>query len=106
MGPSPISGPRTRCARAGTRGPILWLLLDANRFALLAALVLAVFVTFVAVGVVTDPSLATKLRSADTVETIVSTMIGVLLTGTTLVVTSDRSSSPRRTGRWATSAGG
>ena len=84
---SDIGTENTMRKRAGERGPALWILLDLNRFALLAGLALAVFVAFVAAGVLSEPPLRSKLTSADTVETIFSTMISVLVTGTTLVVT-------------------
>jgi hypothetical protein len=74
-------------ARAGERGPALWFLLDANRGLVLLVLSVGVFAAFVAAGVLTEPPLRTKLTSADTVETVFSSMIGVLVTGTTLVVT-------------------
>jgi hypothetical protein len=82
-----IGTDNTMRARAGEQGPALWVLLDANRFAVLAAMALAVFVSFVAFGVLADPPLRARLTSADTLETVFSTMISVLVTGTTLVVT-------------------
>ena len=84
---SDIGTDNTMRARAGEQGPALWVLLDANRFAVLAVLAAAVFVSFVAFGVLADPPLRSRLTSADTLETVFSTMISVLVTGTTLVVT-------------------
>jgi hypothetical protein len=84
---SDIGTDDTMRSRAGERGPVLWFLLDASRFLVLSVLSLAVFAAFVAAGVLTEPSLQEKLTSADTVETVFSAMIGVLVTGTTLVVT-------------------
>ena len=77
----------TMRARAGEQGPVLWVLLNANRFAVLAVMALTIFVSFVAFGVLADPSLPTNLQSGDPIDTIFSAMIGVLVTGTTLVVT-------------------
>ncbi|WP_327053861.1 hypothetical protein [Halomicrococcus gelatinilyticus] len=64
----------------------IWLLFRTNRFLLTALLAAFVFVSLVATSVVLEPSLATELRSADTIETTFSAMIGVIVTGTTLVV--------------------
>ena len=65
----------------------LWLLLRANRLAVAGVLTLGVFVTFVAVAVAFSPSLAEKLGSSDTIETLFASMITVIVTGATLVVT-------------------
>ncbi|WP_276301145.1 hypothetical protein [Halorussus lipolyticus] len=64
-----------------------WFLLGGNRFAVTGLLAVAVFGAFVAVSTVAFPSLQTAVQSADTIETMFSTMIGTVITGTTLVVT-------------------
>ncbi|WP_137286820.1 hypothetical protein [Halorussus salinisoli] len=64
-----------------------WFLLGGNRFVVTGLLAVVVFGTFVAVSTVVVPSLEVAIRSADTVETMFSTMIGTVITGTTLVVT-------------------
>jgi hypothetical protein len=64
-----------------------WVLLSGNRFAATALFAGAVFVAFIFVSTILVPSLQSELQSADTVETMFSTMIGSVLTGTTLVVT-------------------
>jgi len=82
-----ISTPNTMRERAGESHVKIWLLLAANRLHLTAALALGVFVLFVALVTVLPPALLPQLRSGDTIETMFSTMIGAIITGTTLVVT-------------------
>jgi hypothetical protein len=65
----------------------IWLLMGVNRFVGTATLALLVFVGFMLFSVFLAPSLQSEITSTDTVETIFSTMIGVVVTGTTLVVT-------------------
>ncbi|NHN58772.1 MULTISPECIES: hypothetical protein [Halorussus] len=64
-----------------------WFLLGGNRFAATGLLAGAVFGGFILTSTVMFPSLQSEIRSADTVETMFSTMIGTVITGTTLVVT-------------------
>ena len=59
----------------------------SNRIALTAALALFVFTGYMLFSVVLEPILQSEITSTDTIETIFSTMIQVLVTGTTLVVT-------------------
>ena len=73
--------------RAGESRFKIWLLLEANRLRLTALLALAVFAVFVAAVTVLPPPLAPQLQAQDTIETMFSTMIGAIITGTTLVVT-------------------
>jgi hypothetical protein len=63
----------------------LWILLKANRLIITAILAVAFFGTFVAIGSVTR--LASNLGTGDTKATLFSTMLGAIITGTTLVVT-------------------
>jgi hypothetical protein len=65
----------------------LRLLLQTNRFLVTGMLATFVFVGFMLFSVALAPSLQTEIKSTDTIETIFSSMIGVLVTGTTLVVT-------------------
>ncbi|QLG28401.1 hypothetical protein HUG10_12960 [Halorarum halophilum] len=65
----------------------IWLLLRTNRFVLTGVLAVLVFVSFMLFSVFLDPSLQSEIKSTDTIETIFSSMIGVVVTGTTLVVT-------------------
>ena len=65
----------------------LWMSLTGHRAAVLSVLALCVFVAFILVSIWIQPSLPTEIKSTDTIETIFSTMIGVIVTGTTLVVT-------------------
>ncbi len=73
--------------RAGESRLKIWLLLRTNRLLVTGFLGLGFFVVFLACSVVLSPSLESALRDADTIETMFSTMIGVIVTGTTLVVT-------------------
>ncbi|WP_435093253.1 hypothetical protein [Halorubrum sp. N11] len=65
----------------------LWLLLRANRLVVAGVLTIVIFVAFVAVAVAFSPSLAEKLGSSDSIETLFASMITVIVTGATLVVT-------------------
>ncbi|MHB9285923.1 hypothetical protein ACKVMT_02650 [Halobacteriales archaeon Cl-PHB] len=65
----------------------LWLLLGANRLALTAVLAVGVFLALLLISTLVSPSLQAEIKSTDTIETIFSATIGVLVTGTTLVVT-------------------
>jgi hypothetical protein len=73
--------------RAGESRLKLWLLLGANRLVVTGVLALALFVAFVVAVAVLPPPLIPQLRTGDTIETLFSTMIGAVITGTTLVVT-------------------
>ncbi|WP_299333498.1 hypothetical protein [Haloplanus sp.] len=77
----------TMRARADNSGPVLWLLMRTDRLLLVAGLTLLVFIGFVVVVDAVVPSFAARVESSDPIETIFSTMIGVVVTGTTLVVT-------------------
>lgn len=65
----------------------IWLLLRTNRLLVTGILALVFFVAFMAWSVGLAPSLQAEIRNTDTIETMFSTMIGVIVTGTTLVVT-------------------
>jgi hypothetical protein len=69
------------------RGAQLWLLLDVNRAHLAAALTVGVFVAFVLSVTLLYPPFARQIQAGDTIETLFSTMLSVVVTGTTLVVT-------------------
>ena len=64
-----------------------WLLIRSNRLAFAGALALFVFTGYISFSVMLEPTLQSEITSTDTIETIFSTMIQVLVTGTTLVVT-------------------
>jgi len=64
----------------------LYLLLRTNRLVLTGLFGLVVFGLFMGWSVALDPPLPAILRSADTIETLFSALLGVLVTGTTLVV--------------------
>jgi hypothetical protein len=82
-----VSTANTMRDRAGESRIKIWLLLAANRLHVTAALALLVFVAFVAAVTVLPPPLVPQLQSEDTIETMFSTMISAVITGTTLVVT-------------------
>ncbi|WP_458191009.1 hypothetical protein [Haladaptatus sp. NG-WS-4] len=65
----------------------MWVLFRMNRFLLTGLLALLVFLSFLVFSLTLNPSLPSEIKSTDTIETIFSAMIGVIVTGTTLVVT-------------------
>ena len=82
-----ISTANTMRERAGESRVKIWLLLGANRLQATGVLAVVVFVLFV-VGVTLLPEpIQPQLRSGDTIETMFATMLGAIITGTTLVVT-------------------
>jgi hypothetical protein len=81
-----ISTADTMRERADESRLVLWLLLKANRLHITGVLAVAVFCTFVAVGSSVDGFVAT-LQGGDTKGALFSTMLGAIITGTTLVVT-------------------
>lgn len=64
----------------------MFVLMEVNRLAIAGGLCLVVFFCFVFTVTILEPSFVYKLRDADTIETMFTTMISVILTGTTLVV--------------------
>ncbi len=73
--------------RAGESRLKIWLLLGANRLQVTAILALTVFVGFVAAVTLLPEPLTPQLQTGDTIETMFSTMISAIITGTTIVVT-------------------
>lgn len=65
----------------------LRILLETNRLVLAVALTAVIFVAFVVGTVFLSPPFSQQIQSEDTIETIFSTMLTVIVTGTTLVVT-------------------
>ena len=65
----------------------LWVMLGANRLFITGLLALSVFVAFVVLGVFVYPPFEASLRTADTIETMFSTMVSAIVTATTLVLT-------------------
>ncbi|MFC6724662.1 hypothetical protein ACFQE1_09785 [Halobium palmae] len=86
-GDADISTEDTMRARAGESRIKLWVLLSANRLVVTGALALLVFAAFVVFGTVLYPTFQADIQTGDTIETIFSTMLGAIITGTTLVVT-------------------
>jgi hypothetical protein len=73
--------------RAGKNRFKLWLLLDANRLAVAAVLAVTTFAALVTVGQSGTVDLAAALQRGDTKATVFSTLLGAIITATTLVVT-------------------
>lgn len=84
---SEIGTANTMRGRSGESRLKIWVLLRMNRFLVTALLALIIFLTFLVFSILLDPSVPSEIKSTDTIETIFSTMIGVIVTGTTLVVT-------------------
>ncbi|WP_136717622.1 hypothetical protein [Halorientalis salina] len=82
-----VSTANTMRERAGESRTKLWILLRVNRLFLTGILTGAVFVAFVIVVAGLSPPFAQQVASEDVIETLFSTMITVIVTGTTLVVT-------------------
>jgi len=82
-----ISTGDTMRERSGESRLKMWFLLRTNRFVVTGTLALFVFVGLLLFSVVLAPTLQSEIKSTDTIETVFSAMIGVLVTGTTLVVT-------------------
>jgi len=72
--------------RAGKNRFKLWLLLDANRLAVAAVLAVTTFAALVTVGQSGTVDLAAALQRGDTKATVFSTLLGAIITATTLVV--------------------
>lgn len=64
----------------------IWVLLRANRLALAIALSTLVFIAFVLLVTVLYPSFGEQIKAGDPNDTLFGAMIGVIVTGTTLVV--------------------
>lgn len=77
----------TMQGRSGESRFKLWVLLRTDRLLLTAILALICFVAFMIWSIGLAPSLRAEIRSTDTIDTLFSTMISVIVTGTTLVVT-------------------
>ncbi len=73
--------------RANQNRAVLWVLFSANRLYVTAVLVVAIFAVFTIAVTVLGPPFQSRITSGDTIETLFSTMIGAIITTTTLVVT-------------------
>jgi hypothetical protein len=82
-----IGTANTMRERAGESHLKLRVLLRTNRLVITAILTVFVFVSFVGVVSVLEPPFAQQVRSGDTLDSLFTTMITVIVTGTTLVVT-------------------
>ncbi|WP_132060987.1 hypothetical protein [Halorussus amylolyticus] len=82
-----ISTANTMRERAGESRIKLWVLLRANRLLVSTVLTSAMFLAFVIAVSVLHPPFSQQIASGDMIDTMFSTMITVIVTGTTLVVT-------------------
>ena len=82
-----ISTQNTMRERTDESGLRLWVAMKANRFVVTAVLMLFVFGGFILAATMLHPSFLSQARTTDPVDTLFSSMIGVIVTGTTLVVT-------------------
>ncbi|WP_458188239.1 hypothetical protein [Haladaptatus sp. NG-WS-4] len=87
MSDNEISTANTMRERAGESRVKLWLVLGARRLVVTGAIAFIFFVSFVVAGTFLYPPLKSEIARTDTIETLFSTMIGGIITGTTLVVT-------------------
>ncbi|SEO46396.1 hypothetical protein SAMN04487948_102539 [Halogranum amylolyticum] len=87
QGDEDISTANTMRERADESRLKLKILLSANRLLVTGVLALVFFVVFMILGQLYYPSLQTDLQTGDTIETLFSTMLGAIITGTTLIVT-------------------
>ncbi|WP_255151864.1 hypothetical protein [Halorarius halobius] len=81
-----ISTANTMRERADESRIKLWIMLTANRLVITAGLAVGVFAAFLAVGILV-PDVPQNLANGDTKETMFSTLLGAIITGTTLVLT-------------------
>ncbi|MFC7176326.1 hypothetical protein [Halosegnis marinus] len=86
-GDAEFSTANTMRERANESRLKLWVMLSANRLLITGALAVGVFAAFVGVGTVDPVGLTASLQSGDTKATLFSTLLGAIITGTTLVVT-------------------
>jgi hypothetical protein len=82
-----ISTANTMRERANESRFKLWVALNANRLTVTGLLAVGVFVATVVLGVLIYPPFPSTAAGSDVIDTIFSTMIGAIITGTTLVVT-------------------
>ncbi|MFC4552994.1 MULTISPECIES: hypothetical protein [Halorussus] len=82
-----ISTANTLRERAGESRLKLWLLLKTSRLVVTGVLAAAVFVAFVVAGALMPSSFRSIIASSAVLDYIFSTMLGAVITGTTLVVT-------------------
>ena len=65
----------------------LWLLARANRWLVTAAVLAAVFISMVALGVANPSPLQEAIAASDPIDTLFQAFVGAIITGVTLVVT-------------------
>ena len=82
-----ISTANTMRERSGESRVKLLFLLRLNRLLMTALFTLALFITFIVIVAVLYPPFQVQIRSGDVIEAMFSTMLSVIVTGTTLVVT-------------------
>ena len=85
QGDEDISTANTMRERADESRIKLKVLLSANRLVITGILALTFFVAFVVIGQLYYPSFQTDVQSGDTIETMIWTMLGAMITGTTRI---------------------
>lgn len=73
--------------RTSQSGAKLWVLLDVDRYALAAVVLVGCFLTLVAVAFLAPTALERAIDRSDPVETVFQAFVGSIITGVTLVVT-------------------
>lgn len=86
MSESDLSSANTLRERTDVNRVLFWLLLGANRWAVVCGLALVIFAAFMLFGVFKPLLLASVMETSDMVETVFSGLVGAIITSTTLVV--------------------
>lgn len=84
----------------------LWVLLNANRWLLTAALAAGAFLVLIGWGVARPPPIPGVMATTDWVEMSFQALIGALITGTTLVVSINQLVLSQRSVPWVANASG
>ncbi|WP_273838337.1 hypothetical protein [Halococcus sp. PRR34] len=86
MSENDLSSANTLRERTDVNKALFWVLLEANRWAVVGGFALVVFVAFMLFGLFKPLLLASMMESSDMVETVFSALLGAIITSTTLVV--------------------
>jgi hypothetical protein len=86
MSEEDLSSANTLRERTEVRDRLFWVLLEANRWAVVGGLALVVFGAFMLFGFFKPLLLTSLMETSDMVETVFSGLLGAIITSTTLVV--------------------
>ena len=86
MSENELSSADTLRERTDVNKALFWLLLEANRWAIVGGLALVIFVVFMLFGIFKPLALSSTMETSDMVETVFSALVGAIITSTTLVV--------------------